>query len=42
MKMFKLLPRPLGAIFRKLTRLTCNSRPQQPFVPSQVACVFQK
>ena len=26
MKMFELLPRPLGAIFRKLTHLTCNSR----------------
>ena len=27
MKMFELLPRPLGSIFRKLTHLTCNSRP---------------
>ena len=26
MKMFELLPRPLGSIFRKLTHLTCNSR----------------
>ena len=26
MKMFELLPRPIGSIFRKLTRLTCNSR----------------
>ena len=25
MKMFELLPRPLGSIFRKLTHLTCNS-----------------
>jgi len=25
MKMFELLPRPLGYIFRKLTHLTCNS-----------------
>ena len=25
MKMFELLPRPLGSIFRKLTPLTCNS-----------------
>ena len=24
MRMFELLPRPLGAIFRKLTHLTCN------------------
>ena len=24
MKMFELLPRPLGPIFRKLTHLTCN------------------
>ena len=26
MRMFGLLPRPLGSIFRKLTHLTCNSR----------------
>ena len=26
MRMFELLPRPLGSIFRKLTHLTCNSR----------------
>ncbi len=26
MKMFELLPRPLGSIFRKLTHFTCNSR----------------
>ncbi len=26
MRMFELLPRPLGSIFRKLTRLACNSR----------------
>ena len=25
MRMFELLPRPLGIIFRKLTHLTCNS-----------------
>ena len=25
MKVFELLPRPLGNIFRKLTHLTCNS-----------------
>ena len=25
MKMFELLPRPLGSIFRKLTHFTCNS-----------------
>ena len=25
MKVFELLPRPLGKIFRKLTHLTCNS-----------------
>ena len=29
MKMFELLPRPLGSIFRKLTHLTCNSRSVQ-------------
>ena len=27
MKMFELLPRPLGSIFRKLTHFTCNSPP---------------
>ena len=27
MKLFELLPRPLGKIFRKLTHFTCNSRP---------------
>ena len=26
MRMFELLPRPLGSTFRKLTHLTCNSR----------------
>ena len=26
MKMFELLPKPLGAIFRKLTHFICNSR----------------
>ena len=26
MRMFELLPRPLGSIFRKLTHLACNSR----------------
>ena len=26
MKMFELLPRPLGSIFRKLTHFACNSR----------------
>ena len=26
MKMFELLPRPLGSIFRRLTHFTCNSR----------------
>ena len=25
MKVFELLPRPLGKVFRKLTHLTCNS-----------------
>ena len=25
MKMFELLPKPLGDIFRKLTHFTCNS-----------------
>ena len=25
MKVFELLPKPLGKIFRKLTHLTCNS-----------------
>ena len=30
MKMFELLPRPLGSIFRKLTHLTCNSRVAPP------------
>ena len=25
MKMFELLPKPLGSIFRKLTHFTCNS-----------------
>ena len=25
MKMFELLPRPLGSIFRELTHFTCNS-----------------
>ena len=33
MKMFELLPRPLGAIFRKLTHLTCNS-PGAPLLPN--------
>ena len=27
MKVFELLPRPLGEVFRKLTHLTCNSPP---------------
>ena len=26
MKVFELLPKPLGNIFRKLTHFTCNSR----------------
>ena len=34
MKMFELLPRPLGSIFRKLTHLTCNSRDN--------VCMFHK
>ena len=29
MKLFELLPRPLGKIFRKLTHFTCNSRSVQ-------------
>ena len=34
MKMFELLPRPLGSIFRKLTHLTCNSpKRKAPPVP---------
>ena len=36
MKMFELLPRPLGSIFRKLTHLTCNSpRDRAPTVPAK-------
>ena len=34
MKVFELLPRPLGKVFRKLTHLTCNSPPSLPPVPS--------
>ena len=30
MKVFKLLPKPLGNIFRKLTHFTCNS-PKKKF-----------
>ena len=37
MKVFELLPRPLGKIFRKLTHLPCNSptqkSPQKPPIP---------
>ena len=29
MRMFELLPRPLGNIFRKLTHLACNSSKRQ-------------
>ncbi len=29
MKLFELLPRPLGSIFRKLTHFTCNSRKER-------------
>ena len=32
MKVFELLPRPLGNIFRKLTHLTCNS-PREGKIP---------
>ena len=38
MKVFELLPRPLGNIFRKLTHFTCNSPPnlkQIPFLPAR-------
>ena len=35
MRMFELLPRPLGSIFRKLTRLACNSRSPRLLQPSK-------
>ena len=36
MKMFELLPRPLGSIFRKLTHLTCNSRSLRKAMPAEL------
>ena len=35
MKLFELLPRPLGNIFRKLTHFTCNS-PNQHVSPAVI------
>ena len=36
MKLFELLPRPLGNIFRKLTHFTCNSPRQDYNFPIQM------
>ena len=38
MKMFELLPKPLGSIFRKLTHFTCNS----PSVKTSCRAVYEK
>ena len=42
MRMFELLPRPLGTIFRKLTHLTCNSSWFYDLLTYQVHVPFDK